>query len=162
MSKNISKPKESNTRYSVRPNGVLQDRVGYLLKRPVVRLSKYVRRSNANFTYQAASCSKPPRVFAKFEWHPGNRIRASASSSTIWRGTTENVVAFYNKRCTSEQSIKECKSAMKWTRLFCRSFVANAVRLQLRALAYNFGNFSRTLAAPEPISDWSITRAVKS
>lgn len=140
----------------------MQDRVGYLLERPVVRLSKYVRRSNANFAYQAASWSKPPRVFAKFEWHPGNRIRASASSSTIWRGTTESVVAFYNKRCTSEQSIKECKSAIEWTRLFCRSFVANAVRLQLRALAYNFGNFSRTLATPEPISDWSITRAVKS
>ena len=35
--------------------------------------------------------------------------------------------------------------------------MANAVRLQLHALAYNLGNFLRTLATPEPISDWSLT-----
>ena len=29
------------------------------------------------------------------------------------------------------------------------SFAANAVRLQLHALAYNLGNFLRTLATPE-------------
>jgi Transposase DDE domain group 1 len=39
----------------------------------------------------------------------------------------------------------------------CRSFAANAVRLQLHALAYNLGNFLRTLATPEPIKDWSLT-----
>ena len=44
-----------------------------------------------------------------------------------------------------------------WTRLSCRSFAANAVRLQLHALAYNLGNFLRTLATPEPIKDWSLT-----
>ncbi len=42
-------------------------------------------------------------------------------------------------------------------RLSCRSFAANAVRLQLHALAYNLGNFLRTLATPEPIKDWSLT-----
>jgi haloacid dehalogenase-like hydrolase/Transposase DDE domain group 1 len=31
------------------------------------------------------------------------------------------------------------------------------VRLQLHALAYNLGNFLRTLATPEPIKDWSMT-----
>ena len=31
------------------------------------------------------------------------------------------------------------------------------VRLQLHALAYNLGNFMRTLATPEPIRDWSMT-----
>ena len=36
-------------------------------------------------------------------------------------------------------------------------FVANAVRLQLHTLAYNLGNFLRTLATPEPITDWSLT-----
>jgi hypothetical protein len=29
----------------------------------------------------------------------------------------------------------------------------NAVRLQLHALAYNLGNFLRTLTTPEPIND---------
>ena len=31
------------------------------------------------------------------------------------------------------------------------------LRLQLHALAYNLGNFLRTLATPEPIKDWSLT-----
>ena len=30
------------------------------------------------------------------------------------------------------------------------------MRLQLHALAYNLGNFMRTLATPEPIKDWSL------
>ena len=46
---------------------------------------------------------------------------------------------------------------IKWTRLSCRSFAANAARLQLHALAYNLGNFLRTLVTPEPIKEWSLT-----
>jgi hypothetical protein len=67
----------------------------------------------------------------------------------------ERIVAFYNQRGTAEQWIKEGKNAIKWTRLSCRSFAANAVRLQLHALAYTLGNFIRTLAmlkATEPRS----------
>jgi len=33
----------------------------------------------------------------------------------------------------------------------------HAGRLQIHALAYNLGNFLRTLAIPEPIKDWSLT-----
>ena len=69
----------------------------------------------------------------------------------------ERVVAFYNKRGTCEQWIKEGKNAIKWTRLSCCSFAANAVRLQLHALAYNLANFMRTLALPEAIKQWSLT-----
>ncbi len=46
---------------------------------------------------------------------------------------------------------------MKGTRLSCRSFDANAVRLQLYALAHNLGSFLRTLAIPEAIAEWSLT-----
>jgi recombinational DNA repair ATPase RecF len=53
--------------------------------------------------------------------------------------------------------MKEEKGAVKWTRLSCRSFAVNAVRLQLHVLAYNLRNFLRTLASPEPIKDWSLT-----
>ena len=60
-------------------------------------------------------------------------------------------------RCSSTKWIKEGKGAIKWTRLSCRTFAANAVQIQLRALAYNLGNFLRTLATPEPIKDWSLT-----
>jgi hypothetical protein len=36
-------------------------------------------------------------------------------------------------------------------------FAANAVRLQLHALAYNLANFLRTLALPEEVKHWSLT-----
>ena len=36
-------------------------------------------------------------------------------------------------------------------------FAANAVRLQLHALAYNLANFLRTLAMPMDIETWSLT-----
>ena len=45
-----------------------------------------------------------------------------------------------NHRGTAEQWIKEGKNAVRWTRLSCRSMKANAVRLQLHALAYNLAN----------------------
>jgi hypothetical protein len=41
----------------------------------------------------------------------------------------ERVVAFYNHRGAAEQSIKEGKNAVKWTRLSCRKFRNNEVRL---------------------------------
>ena len=63
----------------------------------------------------------------------------------------ESIVSLYNMRGTCEQYIKESKGAIKCTRLLCRSFAANAVRLQLRALAYNLCNLLRTLVTPEPI-----------
>jgi len=132
-------------------------RIGYLLNRPVGRPSNDVRRSYASFTYQAGSWSRPRRVIAKVEWHPGELYPRVGFIVTNMSRLATNVVAFYNKRGTCEQWIKEGKGAIKWTRLSCRTFAANAVRLQLHALAYNLGNFLRTLAMPEPIRDWSLT-----
>jgi hypothetical protein len=43
-----------------------------------------------------------------------------------------------------EQWIKEGKNALRWTRLSCRAFRHNAVRLQLHVLAYNIANFLRS------------------
>ncbi len=58
---------------------------------------------------------------------------------------------------TAEQYIKEGKNAIKWTRLSCRKFRNNEVRLQLHALACNLANFMRTLALPEEVEHWSLT-----
>ena len=145
--------------YAIRlpANRILQDRIGYLLTRPVGRPPHEVRRYYANFCYQAASWSTPRRVVAKVEWHPGELVPRVGFIVTNLSGSAEKVVTFYNRRGTCEQYIKEGKNAVKWTRLSCRTFAANAVRLQLHALAYNLGNFLRTLATPEPIADWSLT-----
>ena len=60
-------------KYAIRlpANQVLQDRISYLLTRPVGRPPNEVRRFHANFSYQAGSWTKPRRVIAKVEWHPG-------------------------------------------------------------------------------------------
>ena len=146
-------------KYAIRlpANRILQDRIGYLLTRPVGRPPRAVRRSYASFRYQAASWTKPRRVIAKVEWHPGELYPRVGFIVTNLPRPAENIVAFYNQRGTCEQWIKEGKGAIKWTRLSCRTFSANAVRLQLHALAYNIGNFLRTLVTPEPIKDWSLT-----
>ena len=67
------------------------------------------------------------------------------------------MLAFYNDRGTAEQHIKKGKYALKWTRLSCMRFAANAARLRLHGLAYNLANFLRTLATPEEIERWSLT-----
>ena len=64
---------------------------------------------------------------------------------------------FYNQRGTAEQWIKEGKYAVNWTRLSCRGFDANQVRLQLHALAYNLGNFLRRIALPASVKHWTLT-----
>ncbi len=78
-------------------------------------------------------------------------------SSVALSRPAERVVAFYNQRGTAEQHTNEGKNAIKWTRLSCRSFRNEAVRLQLHALAYNLGNFMRTLALPDAVEQWSLT-----
>ena len=67
------------------------------------------------------------------------------------------VVRFYNQRGTAEQHIKEGKYAFRWTRLSCRKFRDNEVRLQLHALAYNLATFLRCIELPEAMADWSLT-----
>ena len=124
--------------YAIRlpANRVLQDKIGYLLKRPVGRPPQEVRRYYASFRYQAGSWTKPRRVVAKVEWHPGELYPRVGFIVTNLARPVERLVAFYNHRGTCEQYIKEGKGAVKWTRLSCRSFAANAVSLQLHALAY--------------------------
>ena len=146
-------------KYTIRlpANQVLQERVAHLLKRPVGRPPSEVRRYYASFGYQAQSWKTPRRVVAKVEWHPGQLYPTVGFIVTNLSRPAERVVAFYNGRGTAEQWIKEGKNATKWTRLSCCSFAANAVRLQLHALAYNFANFLRTLALPDGIEKWSLT-----
>jgi len=145
--------------YTIRlkANAILQQAIAYLLKRPVGRPPIEVRRYYANFCYRAQSWKTPRRVVAKVEWHPGELYPRVGFIVTNLSRPAERVVAFYNQRGTCEQWIKEGKNAVKWTRLSCCSFAANAVRLQLHALAYNLANFMRTLALPEAVAHWSLT-----
>jgi hypothetical protein len=138
-------------------NTVLQGSIAHLLKRPVGRPPKDMRRYYANFSYQAASWAKARRVVAKVEWHPGELYPRVGFIVTNLARPAERVVAFYNQRGTAEQHIKEGKNAIQWTRLSCRKFTHNAIRLQLYSLVYNLGNFLRTLDLPDAVQHWSLT-----
>jgi hypothetical protein len=145
--------------YAIRlpANRVLRECVVYLLTRSVGRPSNHVRRYYASFSYRAGSWDRARRVVAKVEWHPGELFPRVGFIVTNLGRPAERVVAFYNQRGTAEQYIKEGKNAIKWTRLSCRKFRNNEVRLQLHALAYNLANFLRTLALPEAVEHWSLT-----
>jgi len=138
-------------------NSVLQGYIGHLLRRPRGSPPHDVRRHYASFSYKAGSWRKARRVVAKVEWHPDELYPRVGFIVTNLSRPADRIVAFYNRRGTAEQHIKEGKNAIRWTRLSCRSFKANAVRLQLHALAYNLANFMRTLALPAPVSHWSLT-----
>ena len=145
--------------YAIRlkANAVLQESIAHLLSRPVGRPPNHVRRFHASFSYQAGTWDRKRRVVAKVEWHTGELYPRVGFIVTNLSRPAERVVAFYNHRGTAEQHIKEGKNAIKWTRLSCRKFRDNEVRLQLHALAYTLGNFMRTLALPKEVEHWSLT-----
>jgi len=141
----------------IKANTVLQESIAHLLRRPVGRPPNHVRRYHASFSYRAGSWARKRRIVAKVEWHPGELYPRVGFIVTNLSRPAERVVAFYNHRGTAEQWIKEGKNAIKWTRLSCRKFRNNEVRLQLHALAYNLANFMRTLALPKEVEHWSLT-----
>ena len=127
--------------YAIRlkANAVLQESIAHLLSRPVGRPPNHVRRFHASFSYQAGTWDRKRRVVAKVEWHPGELYPRVGFIVTNLSRPAERVVAFYNHRGTAEQHIKEGKNAIKWTRLSCRKFRDNEVRLQLHAPGLHSG-----------------------
>ena len=129
----------------LKANTILQGHVAHLLKRPVGRPPNHVQRFHAG---RAGSWDKKRRVVAKVEWYPGELYPRVGFIVTNLTRPPRRVVAVYNQRGPAEQHIKEGKNAIVWTRLSCRRFRNNEVRLHLHALAYNLANFMRTLALP--------------
>ena len=110
-----------------------------------------------------ASAIRPDRgtrsavSWPKWSGTPASWFLASVSSSLICRalpsGWWRSIITVARRSSTSRKD----KNAINWTRLSCRKFRNNAVRLQLHALAYNLGNFMRTLALPKEVEHWSMT-----
>ena len=137
-------------------NEVLQGNIRHLLKRPVGRPPKKPVVRYHDFVYQAQSGDIPRRVVAKVEWRQGELFPRVGFVVTNLDLPPAGVTHYYNGRGTAEQWIKEGKYALNWTRLSCHRFVANQVRLWLFVLAYNLGNFMRTLTLPESVKHWSL------
>lgn len=146
--------------YAIRlkKNPVLDKKISHRLTRPVGRLSKTkIKRLYETFEYQAASWNKPRQVVAKIEWHPGELFAKTSYIVTNLPFAPKELFRFYHQRGTAEQHIKEGKNAITWTRLSCKRFCDNEVRLQLHALAYNLGVFLQGVDLPEEIAEWSLT-----
>ncbi len=81
--------------------------------------------------YQAGTWEHKRRVVAKVEWHQGglSPLVGFIVTNLSWR--CKWIIQFYNQRGTAEQSIREGKNAVKWTRLSCHDFVDNHVRLAI-------------------------------
>ena len=84
--------------YAIRlpANRVLQQSIAHLLRRPVGRPPKEVRRYHASFSYKAQSWSKSRRVVAKVEWHPGERFPRVGFIVTNLSRPAERVVRHQN------------------------------------------------------------------
>ena len=112
------------------------------------------------------TCYHPLFVFNQFgdlehcALRPGN-----VHSADGWRDVLTPVVARYRGKVSRLYFRADAGFAnpgvygfLETNRVkYAISLPANAVRLQLHALACNLGNFLRTLVTPEPIKDWSLT-----
>ena len=94
MAVNVTTPAEG-FKYAIRlpANKVLHDSIAHLLKRPVGRPPKEVRRYYANFSYRAGSWTEPRRVVAKVEWHSGELYLRVGFIVTNLSRPAERVVA---------------------------------------------------------------------
>ena len=128
-------------------NTVLQNRIGHLIGRPPHKVC-----------YQAQSSRKSRRVVAKVQWHPNELYSRIGLYRHNLARPAERLVAFNNQRGTAEQWIKEGKSAIKWTRLSCRtlpptpSVSSPCSRLQSRQLDADRGaaRNNRAVVADQP------------
>jgi hypothetical protein len=134
-----------------------QEKIEHLLTRPVGRPSARPLVLYHSFYYRPSTWNRSRRVVAKVEWHQGELFPRVGFVVTNMKLSNKNVIKFYNKRGTAEQWIKEGKYALKWTRLSCKRFKSNQVRLQLFSLAYNLSNFFRRLVLPREIKHWTLT-----
>jgi len=89
----------------LRANRVLQGRIAHLLKRPVGRPPKGVKRVYSDFEYQAVSWDKPRRVVAKVEWHPGELFPRVGFVVTSLPMEPDWIIRFHNQRGTAEQHL---------------------------------------------------------
>jgi hypothetical protein len=150
---------ERGVKYAIRlpANANLERGIAELLTRPVGRPSHKPVVWYKSVRYQAASWKTARRVVAKVEHHQGELFPRVGFIVTNLILPSRAVVRFYNKRGTAEQWIKECKQAVKMTRLSCHRFRSNEVRLWLSVIAYNLGNLWRRLVLPKRIEHWSLT-----
>ncbi len=102
-----------------------------------------------DFLYQAQSWSRPLRVVcrverAALELHP----RTTFIVTTL-KATPKTIVKAYNKRGNMENFIKESKIDFFMESASHSSFVSNAVKTMIKALAYSLINIMKRKVLPK-------------
>jgi hypothetical protein len=95
--------------------------------------------------YKASSWDKERRVVVKVEKPEGQMCYNYTFVVTNMKSTPKKVVMFYCNRGTMENFIKEGKNGFAFDTMSSSEFIANANKLQLALLAYNFNNWFRRL-----------------
>ncbi|MFB3778209.1 MAG: transposase [Bryobacteraceae bacterium] len=96
-----------------------------------------------------------PAGGAKVEFHAGELFSRVGFTVTCLEMDSRAVVRFYNERGRAEQWIRECKQAVKMTRLSCHRFRSNEVRPWLSVMACGLRDLWRRLVLPKRIDNWS-------
>lgn len=108
----------------------------------------------ATGNYQARSWNTPRRVHFTQVYRPGQLFpEYYAIVTNNAQETAEEGFLYYHQRGTSENFIKESHLDCGFRRLSCDTFLANAFRLQVAALAYNVNNLFRRNILPEPLQN---------
>ncbi len=102
-----------------------------------------------DFKYQAGSWEKPRRVACRIERHVGEFYPRHTFIVTTLAAHPKEVIQVYHKRGQMENFIKEAKLDFGMDTLSHSSFLTNAVKLLIRALAYNLINFMKRLILPK-------------
>ena len=87
----------------IKGNPKLHEQVTFLTRRRPGRPPNHLVRHYTSFQYRAKSWSKPRRIVAKVEFHPGELFSTVGFIVTNRSLPNERVLAFYNDRGTAEQ-----------------------------------------------------------
>lgn len=96
--------------------------------------------------YKASKWDKERRVVVKIEKPEGQMCFNYTFVVTNMTSTPKSIIMFYSNRGTMENFIKESKNGFAFDSMSSSEYIANANKLQLSMLAYNFNNWFRRLA----------------
>jgi len=102
-----------------------------------------------DFNYQAQSWSRPLRVVCRVERAVGELLPRATFIVTTLKAAPKTIVKAYNKRGNMENFIKESKIDFFMDSVSHSSFVSNAVKTMIKALAYNLINIMKRKVFPK-------------
>lgn len=102
-----------------------------------------------DFPYRAQSWSRPLRVICRVERAAGELLPRATFIVTTLKADPKTIVKAYNKRGNMENFIKESKIDFSMESASHSSFVSNAVKTLIKALAYNMINIMKRKVFPK-------------